>query len=75
MISSPPLLAADHTNLASGGANPAPQISRRQLTDCMTRRMSASRTLSYNDAAKACKDRVRGRNNDAALNNSPKPVS
>lgn len=60
--------------LAEESANPAP-ISKRQLADCMTRRMYADRTVSYNDAAKACKDQLRGRKTDAALNSVPKPVS
>jgi hypothetical protein len=61
-----PLLAAE---------SPAPQINKRQLADCMTRRMYADRSVSYNDAAKACKDQLQGRKTDAALNNAPKPVS
>jgi hypothetical protein len=61
--------------LAEESANPAPQFSKRQLADCMTRRMYADRTMSYNDAAKACKDQLRGRKTDAALNTAPKPVS
>ena len=60
---------------AAESANPPPQYSKRQLADCMTRRMYANRTLSYNDAAKACKDQLRGTKTDAALNNAPKPVS
>ncbi len=31
---------------------------RRQIAACMTKSMSANRTLSYNDAQKDCKDRV-----------------
>jgi hypothetical protein len=61
--------------LADESLNPSPAYSKRQLADCMTRRMYANRTLSYNDAAKACKDELRGRKTDAALNNAPKPVS
>jgi hypothetical protein len=68
ILSSAPILAEE-------SANPAPQFSKRQLADCMTRRMFADRTVSYNDAAKACKDQLRGRKTDAALNNTPKPVS
>jgi hypothetical protein len=60
--------------LAGESATP-PQYSRRQLADCMTKRMYSDRTLSYNDAAKACKDQLRGKKTDAALNNVPKPVS
>jgi hypothetical protein len=31
---------------------------KRQINDCMTRRMGANRTLSYNDAMRMCKERV-----------------
>jgi hypothetical protein len=31
---------------------------KRQVLDCMTKRMSADRAVSYNDAMKACKDRI-----------------
>jgi hypothetical protein len=33
-------------------------IAKRQLSECMTKRMSANKTLSYNDAMRACKERV-----------------
>jgi hypothetical protein len=29
-------------------------VNKRQMIGCMTKRMSASRTVSYNDAKKAC---------------------
>jgi hypothetical protein len=48
---------------------------RRQLADCMTKRMYSDRTLSYNDAAKACKNELQGSKTDAALSKSSKPVS
>jgi hypothetical protein len=43
----------------------------------MLKRMNANRTLSYNDASKACKDQLRGTKTDAALKYSTvrKPVS
>ena len=31
---------------------------KRQLSDCMTRRMGADRTQSYKDAMRTCKDRL-----------------
>lgn len=68
-------LIAGANAAATETANPPPQFSRRQLADCMTKRMSSNRTLSYNDAAKACKDQLRGNKTDAALNNAPKPLS
>jgi hypothetical protein len=33
-------------------------IAKRQLSECMTRRMSANRNLSYIDAMRACKERL-----------------
>lgn len=47
---------------------------RRQLADCMMRHMSANRTLSYNDAAKVCKNLLKARK-DTAANVVAKPVS
>jgi ATP-dependent 26S proteasome regulatory subunit len=38
-------------------ANRSP-AAKRQILECMTRRMSADRAISYNEAMKACKDRV-----------------
>jgi hypothetical protein len=59
-------------------ADPAnrPQTPRRQLTDCMTRRMSADRTLSYNAAAKRCKEELKTKDAAAVIsNNLAKPAS
>jgi hypothetical protein len=33
-------------------------IAKRQLSECMTKRMSANKTLSYIDAMRACKERM-----------------
>ena len=41
-------LAADASTQNASVAN------KRQMAGCMTRRMSANRTVSYNDAKKAC---------------------
>ena len=51
-----------------------PAINHRELADCMMRRMAANRLLSYNDAAKACKNLLKARK-DTAANFSSKPVS
>jgi hypothetical protein len=67
-LASAPLLAAESMSTATS-------FTKRQLADCMTKRMYANRTLSYNDAAKVCKDQLRGNKTDAALNNTPKPLS
>jgi hypothetical protein len=67
-LASVPLIAAD-------SSAPSHALGRRQLADCMTKRMAADRTISYNDAAKACKDELQGSKTDAALSKAPKPVS
>jgi hypothetical protein len=69
------LVASTSPLLAEDSVNPTSPLTRRQLADCMIKRMNANRTLSYNDAAKACKDQLRGRKSDAALNHPPKPLS
>jgi hypothetical protein len=33
-------------------------IAKHQLSECMSKRMSADRSLSYNDAMRACKERL-----------------
>jgi hypothetical protein len=33
-------------------------LMKRQINDCMTRRMGSNRTLSYKDAMRACKERI-----------------
>jgi len=49
------MVIASHAEAA--GASPA-AIARRQLNDCMSKRMAASKTLSYNEATKICKERL-----------------
>ena len=52
-------------------APPASQsaIIKRQLNDCMSRRMAANRTLSYNDALRSCKGRIQSQKEALASNN------
>jgi hypothetical protein len=45
-----------HTALAQP-ESPA-VIAKRQLSECMTRRMSADKNLSYNDARRVCKEHL-----------------
>lgn len=48
--------------LGSAAATAQPQnaavIAKRQLSECMTRRMSANKNLSYYDAMRVCKERL-----------------
>jgi hypothetical protein len=50
------LLLGAHTAMAQPESRSA--MLKRQVNECMTRRMSANRTLSYNDAMRACKERL-----------------
>ena len=58
-------------------ADPASRAknSRRQLVGCVIKRMSASRTVSYNEATKACKEQFKPQNDDLASNTPVKPGS
>jgi hypothetical protein len=69
LLASVPLLAGEAS--ATHAA-----YSKRQLSDCMLKRMYSDRRLSYNDASKSCKDELRGNDTGAALSNTntPKPV-
>jgi len=49
--------------LLGANAPAAPPVSqaaiiKRQLHECMARRMGANKTLSYNDAKRTCKERA-----------------
>ena len=49
-------------------------ISKHQVASCISRRMAADRLLSFNDAARICKDQLKNRKTDTAANVAPKPV-
>jgi hypothetical protein len=50
-------------------------ISRRQLSDCMTKQMLASRTVSYYAAEKVCKERLKSRAEALTARNEGKPAN
>jgi hypothetical protein len=50
-------------------------IAKHQLVECMTKRMSASRTLSYNEAMRACKERLQPPKEVAAINPTANPTA
>jgi hypothetical protein len=45
------------THMAGASPQSPAMIAKQQLSECMTKRMSANRTLSYNDARRACQER------------------
>jgi hypothetical protein len=49
--------------------------SRRQIVECVIKRMSANKTVSYNEATKVCKERLKPQNDDLASNTPIKPVN
>jgi hypothetical protein len=48
------VLAGAQALAADASTQNASVLNKRQMVGCMTRRMSSSRTVSYNDAKKAC---------------------
>jgi hypothetical protein len=52
------------------GAQPesAAVIAKRQLSECMTKHMAVNRNLSYNDAMRACKERLQPPKDLASIN-------
>ena len=42
-------------------------INRRQVADCMIKRMASDKAISYNEAAKVCKVQIKAQNNRAAI--------
>jgi hypothetical protein len=50
------LLAAAHVANAQPESRAA--LAKHQLSECMSKRMSANKTVSFNEALRACKDRV-----------------
>jgi hypothetical protein len=50
--------------------------SRRQMADCIIKRMSADRMVSFNAATRACRDLAKARDDDNLASNTPaKPDS
>lgn len=60
---------------ATAAAGSHPLSAKRQLVVCMTKRMSESRTLSYNDAGKQCKESLLAQRATLASSVSAKPMA
>jgi hypothetical protein len=57
-------------------AAPAPSqaaLNKKQLIGCMTKQMSASRSISYNEATKVCKDLIKAQGDTLIASNATKP--
>jgi hypothetical protein len=53
------MVAALHATVAlADDPDAAPVSAKRQMVICMNKSMSANKTLSYNDAQRACKERL-----------------
>jgi hypothetical protein len=48
-------------------------LHKRQISDCMSKQMSASRTISYNEASKLCKQQIKTQNASLASGTATKP--
>jgi hypothetical protein len=62
------LMMAGQAVAVDGGQ---PALTKRQMLTqvigCMKKRMAASRTISYNDAAKVCKDQLKAESSSQPL--------
>ncbi len=52
-----------------------PLSPKHQLIACMTKRMSASKTISYNEATKVCKEQLKAQTPTLASTAVSRPVS
>ena len=73
-------MAALGLGLVSDGAVAAdastrPLSAKRQMILCMTKRMSDSKTLSYNDATKLCKEQLEAQRVTLAQSVIAKPMA
>jgi len=66
LILAPPIVSAEPESPAV--------IAKRQLHECMSKRMSANRSLSYNDAMRACKERLQPPKDLASINPAEAPT-
>jgi hypothetical protein len=54
---------------------PHPLSAKRQLVLCMTKRMADSKTLSYNDATKLCKEQLEAQRDTLTTSVLAKPMA
>ena len=73
MVAAAAVMQSGMQALATGGVGRS-RMARRQIADCMTKRMYADRTLSYIDAKKACKDEMMAQSDRLAANAPAEPV-
>jgi hypothetical protein len=70
------LIGAAGMSLQAMALDPQRSVSpRRQLTACMSRQMSVSRTISYNQAAAVCKAQLKPKGPTLASSIQPKQAS
>jgi hypothetical protein len=60
--------------LAATPGQPVPVSPRKQLSGCMNRQMSASRSISYNEAMKVCKALIKSQEENLVASNEAKPA-
>lgn len=58
---------------SAASAEPGGQsaLTKQQIIDCMNKKMTANKALSYNDAMRACKARLQPAKDTLASNNPP----
>jgi hypothetical protein len=62
------MAAALHTAVVlADDSDTAPVSAKRQMVICMNKSMSANKILSYNDAQRACKERLSARSQSGGI--------
>jgi hypothetical protein len=64
------LVAVEHSS-ATGTLSPAALL-KRQIVDCMTKRMTTNQSISYNEASRLCKAQLQPQNS-ALVSSVTKP--
>jgi len=67
------LLAGTHAMAASPLSQAS--INRRLLSECMSKQMTASKTISYNEASRVCKSQLKSQNLALSARNVIKPAN
>jgi len=63
------------SELAAAVEPTSPSMIRQQINDCMTRKMGADKTLSYNEAMRTCKARLQPAKETLAANGAAPTAS
>ncbi len=71
VLTSLTLFASMHVHAVAPPSQSA--LNKKQLIGCMNKQMTASRTMSYNEATRVCKFLIKAQNDRYVASNAAKP--